>query len=176
MIKNSLLSTSISHLRLVTKQTEKVNVLKKLLERGHVCIVYVSSLLQAQHLYNTLHQGESNGNKLAIFNEKLQNTQQNQIIQDFKEGKLSMIISSANQTFERGLDLPLISLVVNVDLPTTTEDYINRCGRTSRVQNKKGCSLTLLINGEEKYLDRLTHSLKLSATSVTMNEVFDYLK
>lgn len=48
----------------------------------------------------------------------------------------------------RGLDLPDIKLVINMDMPRTLEDYIHRIGRTGRIgQNGKAISF---INEENK--------------------------
>jgi ATP-dependent RNA helicase RhlB len=52
------------------------------------------------------------------------------IIEDFKEGKLSILI--ATDVASRGLHIDGISHVINYDLPQDAEDYVHRIGRTAR--------------------------------------------
>eukprot|EP01091_Cochliopodium_minus_P008483 TRINITY_DN1936_c0_g1_i1.p1 TRINITY_DN1936_c0_g1~~TRINITY_DN1936_c0_g1_i1.p1 ORF type:complete len:1078 (+),score=311.44 TRINITY_DN1936_c0_g1_i1:181-3414(+) len=172
--KNELISREISHLNVITKQTEKVKVIQSILDKDVTSIVYVSSLSQAKHIHNALSKSE-NISKVGLFNEKLKSSQQKEIIDSFKSKKLSMIISSGHGFFERGFDFSDINLVVNFDLPPTTEDYVNRSGRVSRISNSRGCSLTLLIDGEDRYLERLTNTLDVDCQTVSADVIFDFL-
>ena len=172
--REELISNQVSHLSVTSKQTEKAKILSSILEKGIVSIVYLSTLNQANYIQTYLSKSASS-EKVVTFSDKLKPNEQNEIIESFKEGKITMILSCGNSVFERGFDFPQISLVVNFDLPPTTEDYINRCGRVSRVTNRKGASLTLLTNGEDKYLERLTHSLVLTCSDIPSNEIFEHL-
>jgi ATP-dependent RNA helicase DDX55/SPB4 len=51
----------------------------------------------------------------------------------------------------RGLDLPLISLVIQYDAPTEPETFIHRIGRTARM-GRSGTSLVLLSPQEQDYV------------------------
>jgi ATP-dependent RNA helicase RhlE len=48
----------------------------------------------------------------------------------FKSGKYRVLV--ATDIASRGIDVNNIELVINYDLPTNTEDYIHRIGRTAR--------------------------------------------
>ncbi len=48
----------------------------------------------------------------------------------FKQDKLQILV--ATDVAARGLDIPLVSHVINYDLPATYDDYIHRIGRTGR--------------------------------------------
>ena len=48
----------------------------------------------------------------------------------FQKGEVRLLISSDN--IARGVDIPDVGVVVNYDLPSYTETYIHRSGRTAR--------------------------------------------
>lgn len=66
---------------------------------------------------------------LAIHGNKNQN-QRTRALDAFKAGKIDILI--ATNVAARGLDIPLVSHVINYSLPQSKEDYIHRIGRTGR--------------------------------------------
>ena len=54
----------------------------------------------------------------------------------------------------RGLDFDDVKLIIQFDPPTSMIDYVNRCGRTARINNY-GMSLIFLTYAEIKYIDKL---------------------
>ena len=48
----------------------------------------------------------------------------------FQQGTIRLLISS--DTIARGVDIPFIDVVINYDIPSYTETYIHRSGRTAR--------------------------------------------
>jgi len=62
-------------------------------------------------------------------------------LKSFKEDNISILV--ATDVAARGLDIPDVSHVINYDLPATYEDYVNRIGRTGRI-NKRGVALTFV--------------------------------
>jgi ATP-dependent RNA helicase DDX21 len=57
----------------------------------------------------------------------------------FKEGKFSVLV--ATDVASRGLDIPNIDLVIQLEPPKEVESYIHRSGRTARA-GKEGTSIT----------------------------------
>jgi superfamily II DNA/RNA helicase len=49
----------------------------------------------------------------------------------------------ATDVAARGLDINNVTLVINYDMPTNTEDYVHRIGRTGRAGNK-GTAISLM--------------------------------
>jgi ATP-dependent RNA helicase RhlE len=66
---------------------------------------------------------------LAIHGNKSQ-SQRTKALDSFKAGKTDILI--ATNVAARGLDIPLVSHVINYSLPQSKEDYIHRIGRTGR--------------------------------------------
>jgi len=53
-----------------------------------------------------------------------------QLLEDFKEGKLQYLIATGIAS--RGIDIDNLNLVLNYDLPDQADDYVHRIGRTGR--------------------------------------------
>jgi len=51
----------------------------------------------------------------------------------------------------RGLDIPHVDLVIQLEPPKKVDDYIHRSGRTGRA-GKKGVCLTIYLKSEEYLL------------------------
>ena len=60
----------------------------------------------------------------------------------------------ATDVAARGLDVYGINLVIALDPPKDTENYIHRAGRTARA-GKSGTCITLFNNVNEEFLERV---------------------
>ena len=79
------------------------------------------------------------------------------ILQAFRDGELKLLIAS--DVAARGLDIPNVSHIFNVDVPIHSEDYVHRIGRTGRA-GRSGKSLTLALPSDEKYLAKIEELVK----------------
>ncbi|MGJ0509273.1 MAG: DEAD/DEAH box helicase [Methylocystis sp.] len=70
----------------------------------------------------------------------------------FKNGDVSLLVCS--DVAARGLDIPDVSHVVNFDVPTHSEDYVHRIGRTGRA-GRSGVALTIVTEDDAKYVDQI---------------------
>jgi superfamily II DNA/RNA helicase len=61
-------------------------------------------------------------------------SQRQKALDSFRQGKIKVLV--ATDIAARGLDIPLVELVVNFDLPEQKEDYVHRIGRTGRAGAK----------------------------------------
>lgn len=57
----------------------------------------------------------------------------------------------ATDVAARGLDLPLVGLIIHFNLPQNIENYIHRSGRTARIYNE-GTSIAFVGPGDTKSL------------------------
>jgi ATP-dependent RNA helicase RhlE len=71
--------------------------------------------------------------------------QRQKAIDSFKAGRINVLV--ATDIAARGLDIPLVELVVNFDLPETKDDYVHRIGRTGRA-GAEGIALSFVANDE----------------------------
>ena len=93
----------------------------------------------------------------------------------FKNGDVELIVCS--DVAARGLDIPDVSHVFNFDIPTHSEDYVHRIGRTGRA-GKSGTALTIVTRDDQKYIDEIE---KLIARKIdwvdgkTLSDVDDHV-
>ena len=59
------------------------------------------------------------------------------VLKRFREGKTSILI--ATDVAARGLDIPRVNLIVQIEPPRDPESYIHRSGRTARAGNQGVC-------------------------------------
>jgi ATP-dependent RNA helicase RhlE len=84
----------------------------------------------------------------AIHGNKAQNARQRALNQ-FKDRKLRVLV--ATDIAARGIDIDLLSHVVNYDIPNIPETYVHRIGRTGRA-GASGIALSLCEQEEVEYL------------------------
>lgn len=77
----------------------------------------------------------------------------------FRDGSAKVLIGT--DVAARGLDVPDISYVFHLDLPTDSDAYLHRAGRTGR-QGRPGTSVVLLTPGEQFVISRISNSLGIS--------------
>ena len=92
----------------------------------------------------------------AIHSDKTQN-QRTQALQNFRDGKIRALV--ATDIASRGIDVPDVSLVVNMELPRETESYVHRIGRTARA-GESGCALSFVCAGEQGLLKEVERFIK----------------
>ncbi|KAL8768767.1 MAG: hypothetical protein Q9209_005055 [Squamulea sp. 1 TL-2023] len=63
------------------------------------------------------------------------------VLSQLRNGKLDTIITTDRAS--RGLDIPNLAYVINYDMPSSTNSYIHRVGRTARA-GKPGTAITLV--------------------------------
>ncbi|MEP6923493.1 MAG: DEAD/DEAH box helicase [Pyrinomonadaceae bacterium] len=104
----------------------------------------ISHILEARsHKANRIHADRSQSQREAA-------------LRGFKNGNTRVLV--ATDIAARGIDVDLISHVINYDVPEAPEDYVHRIGRTGRAGHK-GRALTLITAGEEptmRAIEKLT--------------------
>ena len=72
----------------------------------------------------------------------------------FKSKTRSILI--ATDVASRGLDIPHVDVVINLDIPTHSKDYIHRVGRTARA-GRSGKSITFVTQYDIELYQRIEH-------------------
>ncbi|MDF2456196.1 MAG: box helicase domain protein [Cytophagaceae bacterium] len=130
----------------------KLNLLLHLLKdiKMDRLIVFARTRTAANQIFDVLspYVGES---IRVIHANKGQNTRINSI-DDFKEGSIRVLV--ATDVAARGIDITMVSHVVNFDVPLIYEDYVHRIGRTGRAGNL-GVAITFMNPAEEYHVRKI---------------------
>jgi ATP-dependent RNA helicase RhlE len=76
---------------------------------------------------------------------------------DFKQGGVRVLV--ATDIASRGLDIDQLPHVVNFELPSVSEDYVHRIGRTGRAE-REGTAISLVCIDEREQLKEIERLLK----------------
>lgn len=105
-------------------------------------IVFAGSKQKVKELYGALKKKKF---KVAEMHSDLEQVQRDNVMIDFKAGKLNLII--ATDIISRGIDVDNIETVINYDVPREAEEYVHRIGRTARA-DKDGTGITFISEKE----------------------------
>eukprot|EP00049_Salpingoeca_infusionum_P018497 m.357473 g.357473 ORF g.357473 m.357473 type:complete len:850 (+) comp17855_c0_seq1:1828-4377(+) len=114
-------------------------------------IVFVSSGKQVRFIYETFRRVQP-GVPLMELHGKQKQLKRVAIFKDFSKKKAAVLF--ATDIAARGLDIPAVDWVVQVDCPDSVDSYIHRVGRTARY-NRDGKALLFLLPSEKKFLAHL---------------------
>ncbi|MCB8748609.1 DEAD/DEAH box helicase [Rhodoferax sp. U2-2l] len=90
-------------------------------------VVFVATKFAAEIVADKLRKG---GLTAEPFHGELSQGKRSQVLTDFKAERLQVVV--ATDVAARGLDIVGLPVVVNFDLPRSTQDYTHRIGRTGR--------------------------------------------
>jgi ATP-dependent RNA helicase RhlE len=122
-------------------------------ERG---IIFTKSRKNADTVHQYLQKNQS-GSIRVIHANKGQNTRINSM-DDFKKGEVKILV--ATDVAARGLDVSLVSHVINFDVPLIYEDYVHRIGRTGRAENE-GKAATFINPAEAFHFEKIESIIRM---------------
>ena len=92
---------------------------------------------------------ERSGYRASALNGDMPQAQRERVIESLKDGSLDIVV--ATDVAARGLDVPRITHVLNIDMPYDPESYVHRIGRTGRA-GRDGRALLLVTPRERRML------------------------
>ena len=131
----------------------KLHLLEYLLrdqQQFNKVIVFVRTKRVADNIYKYLVRSVE-GEIRVIHGNKGQNTRLNSL-NAFKSGEIRVLVST--DVAARGIDVSMVSHVINFEVPVVYEDYVHRIGRTGRAENL-GVAITLFTPAEEYHIRKI---------------------
>lgn len=101
----------------------------------------------------------ANGFKCAPLNGDIPQALREKAVEKLKNGQLDIIV--ATDVAARGLDVERISHVINYDIPSDTESYVHRIGRTGRA-GRTGDAIVFVRGREKRMLRDIEHATRQS--------------
>ncbi|ODV82636.1 hypothetical protein CANARDRAFT_30677, partial [[Candida] arabinofermentans NRRL YB-2248] len=161
-LEQSSVPTSLGLFYMVVNTNLKLKILFNLLiaYRYKKVIVYFPTCVGVTHFYsmfNNLLKNSDDVNyediNLFSLHGKLNAKPRLKTLSSFANSSAFKSILFTTDVAARGLDIPDVDLVLQIDPPTDPDVFLHRCGRTGRA-NKVGKAITMLSEGrEEDYID-----------------------
>ncbi|NND22791.1 MAG: DEAD/DEAH box helicase, partial [Silicimonas sp.] len=129
---------------------EKREMLRTLIIReGEACknaIVFCNRKTDVDIVAKSL---KRHGFDAAPIHGDLEQSQRTRTLDAFRDGSLRFLVAS--DVAARGLDVPAVSHVFNFDVPSHSEDYVHRIGRTGRA-GRDGKAIMIAAPSDDKLL------------------------
>ncbi|MEL7459425.1 MAG: DEAD/DEAH box helicase [Pseudomonadota bacterium] len=132
---------------------EKRDLLRLLIDgEGETCtnaIIFCNRKTDVDIVAKSLKQ---HGYDAAPIHGDLDQSQRTRTLDGFRDGSIRFLIAS--DVAARGLDIPRVSHVFNYDVPSHSEDYVHRIGRTGRA-GRDGKAIMISTPSDDKNLDAI---------------------
>jgi superfamily II DNA/RNA helicase len=141
----------------IGNETYKYSTIADLYDKMSInqCIIFVNSVEKAEWLLDKLKNDKHNA---EIIHGKLNNLQRIEIMKRFRKGEFRVLI--ATDLMCRGIDVQLVSYVINYDLPKNFRSYIHRIGRSGRY-GKRGVAINFVTKNDYRYMRELEAFYKI---------------
>lgn len=162
-------SANITQRYLVVSYAQKVDALTRILEVENFegMIVFVRTKNVTEELAEKL---RARGYSAAAINGDINQVQRERTVNQLKSGKLDILV--ATDVAARGLDVERISHVVNFDIPTDSEPYVHRIGRTGRA-GRTGDAISFVTPRERGLLARIEKATRHPLVQMQLPSVDD---
>jgi ATP-dependent RNA helicase DeaD len=161
--------TNITQRYLVVSYAQKVDALTRILEVENFdgMIVFVRTKNETETLAEKL---RARGYSAAAINGDVPQVQRERSVNQLKAAKLDILV--ATDVAARGLDVERISHVINFDIPTDTESYVHRIGRTGRA-GRKGDAISFITPRERYLLKSIERATRQEPTQMQLPTMED---
>ncbi len=127
-----VLRKRITHIAIFAERRDKIDTLRKLLiaEKPGKFLIFTSRLDQVENIVSKL---KYKNIDCAGLHAKIDKVARKSTIDRFRSGKCSILVTS--DLTSRGMDIPGITHVIQMDMPSNEDFFIHRAGRTARAGN-----------------------------------------
>lgn len=132
------MNPNIDHFYLISEQRDKFVQLRKLLhalkeDADHI-LIFMNDGPELDFVVDKL-----NYHKIRTYSLHgiVSKEERQRAMEDFRRGNIKILVSS--DLAARGLDIPDITHVINMDFPAEPNEYIHRAGRTARGERQGQC-------------------------------------
>ncbi len=162
-------SSTISQRYLVVSYQQKMDALTRILEVENFegMIIFVRTKSVTEEIAEKL---RARGYSAAAINGDVVQAQRERTVNQLKSGKLDILV--ATDVAARGLDVERISHVVNFDIPTETESYVHRIGRTGRA-GRSGDAISFVTPRERNLVSSIERATRQPLTQMQLPSVDD---
>jgi ATP-dependent RNA helicase DeaD len=160
-------SSTITQRYLIVSYQQKIDALTRILEVENFegMIVFARTKSATEEVAEKL---RARGYSAAAINGDIAQVQRERTVNQLKSGKLDILV--ATDVAARGLDVERISHVVNFDIPTDTESYVHRVGRTGRA-GRSGDAISFVTPRERGLVSAIERATRQPLTQMQLPSV-----
>ena len=131
--------------------THKMKLLDHFLDKEvqGQAIIFTATKRQADEIADTL---RDQGKLAEALHGDMNQRQRSRAVEKLRKKQIHFLV--ATDVAARGIDIPSLNFVINIDLPFKAEDYIHRIGRTGRAGNK-GDAITFASRQDRFMVDKI---------------------
>lgn len=141
---------TISQYYVNVSENQKTDALTKLLETetasGEAVLIFHRTKLGADSLTDKL---QARGYAAEAMHGDMNQNQREAVVKKLKSGAVEIVV--ATDVAARGLDVERIATVINYDMPSDTENYVHRIGRTGRA-GREGKAVLFVTPRQQRML------------------------
>jgi ATP-dependent RNA helicase DeaD len=132
----------------IVARAHKAAALERVLETENAAsaLVFCRTRIEVDTLVETL---SAHGHSAEALHGGMEQRQRDRVMSRFRDGTLELLV--ATDVAARGLDVERLSHVINYDVPSSSEIYLHRIGRTGRA-GREGTAITLVEPREHRLL------------------------
>ncbi|MCL8026642.1 DEAD/DEAH box helicase [Nocardioides bruguierae] len=162
-------ASNITQRYLVVRYQQKIDALTRILEveNFEAMIVFVRTKQETETVAEKL---RARGFAAAAINGDVPQNVRERTVGQLKDGTLDVLV--ATDVAARGLDVERISHVLNYDIPTDTESYVHRIGRTGRA-GRSGDAISFVTPRERYLLKHLEKATRQPLAAMELPSIED---
>lgn len=162
----SAINPNINHMYIYGDRREKFTILRKALSSAKAkrAIVFVNDEDSIEVINEKLNY---HNYKAVCISGKMSKEDRKNAMTSFRSGKAGILVSS--DLSARGLDIPDVSHIFNLDFPPSKNEYLHRCGRSAR-GNKKGTAISIVTNQNLNTIRDYKRQFKINMNAVEIKE------
>ncbi len=162
-------NANITQRYLIVSWPQKIDAITRILEveNFEAMIIFARTKQATEELAEKL---RARGFSAQAINGDVAQVQRERTVNQLKAGKLDILV--ATDVAARGLDVERISHVVNYDIPTDTESYVHRIGRTGRA-GRSGDAISFITPRERYLLKAIEKATRQQLTQMQLPTVDD---
>jgi superfamily II DNA/RNA helicase len=159
-------NSNIEHLYLVCEERDKPELVRKLIHamKPNRAMIFVHKKETAEILASKLAHHKM---RVADLHGAHDKEDRKRAMDNIRSGKIDVLIAS--DVGARGLDIKGVTHVFNVDVPTESNAYLHRAGRTGRA-GEHGIALSLVCGPQARAVKRYENELGIAVSRVYLRE------
>ncbi|MEG2288530.1 MAG: DEAD/DEAH box helicase [Clostridium sp.] len=159
------INPNITHLYIVCDKRDKILTIRKLMAsiEPRKAIAFINKTDEIQILTSKL---QFHGLNVDGIHGSFMKNERQKAMNDFKSEKINLLVSS--DLSARGLDIPGVTHIFNIDLPEDINTYLHRSGRTARGENK-GTVISIVSPDEIIQIKNFSNKFNFTITEKTLS-------